>query len=384
MRSTVSRAKVFPLFFVAHDLRLTENKSIALPYIASVASLELDHITPQASLRKLASQTFADSFDDLERLLESFDNAGIDRRNLCVPVSYFDQHRNFRERNEDYRNIAIKLTSEAVEEALGKAGLSPGDVTDLIFVSSTGLSTPSIDAFVVNKLRMDAGIRRNPMWGLGCAGGVSGIALAFRIASGNPDAVIAVAATELCSLTFLKSDKSKSNLIATGLFSDGAACTIVCGDNVKVAEGRGLGISFTDSQSRFYYDTIDIMGWEVVDDGLKVIFSRDIPAVVSGIVTGDVRSFLAKNNTATDEIENFIVHPGGIKVINAYSNTLGLRENALEITGDVLRRYGNMSSATVMYVLDEFTRRGLRTGKCLMASLGPGFSSEMILMDKRI
>ncbi|MBX7043577.1 MAG: type III polyketide synthase [Ignavibacteria bacterium] len=354
-----------------------------MPYIASVISLELDHMTPQGALRKLARETFADCFDDLDRLLESFDNAGIEKRNLCVPVGYFEQHRNFRERNEDYSEIAIRLTSEAVEGALGRAGLSPNDATDLIFVSSTGLSTPSIDAFVVNKLRMNPGIRRNPMWGLGCAGGVSGIALAFRIASGNPDAVIAVAATELCSLTFLKSDKSKSNLIATGLFSDGAACTAVCGDNVKIPDDRNLGVSFIDSQSRFYYDTIDVMGWEITDDGLKVIFSRDIPTIVSEKVAGDVTGFLAKNNTSADEIRNFIVHPGGVKVISAYSGALGLRKDALEITGDVLRKYGNMSSATVMYVLDEFARRGVSPGKCLMASLGPGFSSEMILMEKR-
>jgi alkylresorcinol/alkylpyrone synthase len=352
-----------------------------LPVIKSVISISLEHKTPQENLKALADKTFQGSFTDLGRLLESFENSEIKERNLCVPVEYFEKESTFAERNDDYVKIARQLTARAVRECLESSGVQFSDVTDFIYVSSTGLSTPSIDALVINDLRLNPNIRRIPLWGLGCAGGVSGISLACRIAESDPNAVILVAAVELCSLTFIRSDKSKSNLIATGLFSDGVAVAMVCGDNSALRLRTTLNLAYRNAQSKLYYDSLDVMGWEILEEGFKVVFSRDIPSIVAEKVKHDVVSFTEANGLKLDEISNFIIHPGGVKVIDAYVRSLGITDQDMQHTRNVLRKYGNMSSATVLYVLNEFSRVGLKKGPSLMASLGPGFTSEMILLE---
>jgi alkylresorcinol/alkylpyrone synthase len=250
----------------------------------------------------------------------------------------------------------------------------------LIFVSTTGIATPSLDALLINKMKLNPNVNRTPIWGLGCAGGVSGVAKANTAAKANPDAVVLLVAVELCSLTFIGKDYSKSNFIATSLFSDGAACCLIAGDNVAKRVGGKQQPSIIASQSKLYYDTLDVMGWDVKDDGLKVIFSRDIPTIIKDIIKPDIESFLEKHDLNVNDVRNWIAHPGGAKVIAAYTEALNIDRGCFENTIDVLRRYGNMSSVTVLYVLKEFFDKGFENGYGVMMSLGPGFSSELVLL----
>jgi alkylresorcinol/alkylpyrone synthase len=217
-----------------------------------------------------------------------------------------------------------------------------------------------------------------PVFGLGCAGGVAGVSKACVLAKANPDAVVLLVAIELCSLTFLKHDYSKSNFIGSSLFSDGIAACIISGDNhVNHAQDN---FSFLASQSKLYYDSLDVMGWDFCDSGFKVLFSQDIPAIISKNIYEDITSFLTKQGLGLRDIKNFIFHPGGKKVLNAYEEALKVDGDFLKNTRGVMNDYGNMSSPTVLYVLERFFTGAYEEGYGLMVAMGPGFSSEMVLV----
>ena len=355
-----------------------------MPRVISVSTCEFPYKTKQSELKKFSKELFYKEFGDIDRLLESYDNAEILSRNLCVPIEYFKDKKSFREKNELYIKHTLDYSAGVIENCLSKSGIDKNSITDFIFISSTGLSTPSPDALLINRMKLNPYISRTPVWGLGCAGGVSGLSKAFVITKANPDAVVLLLTVELCSLTFLRNDLSKSNLIAAGLFSDGISAVIITGNNIRM-NNCSHEIEIINSQSRLYYDSEDVMGWDILDSGFKVIFSRDIPSIVGSKVTEDIESFLESNKLSLSEIKNFIVHPGGKKVIEAYINALKLNPDNLNNTKKVLRENGNMSSSTVFYVLNEFINNGFSDGYGLMMSLGPGFSSEMILLNmKRI
>lgn len=352
-----------------------------MPEIISVSKTDLPYKCPQSELRNFAGKTFSGNFSDIDRLLESFDNAQIDHRNLCVPVEYFFSQRSFKEKNDLFIELSLKYSIQALNNVLEKSDIDKSMITDLIFVSSTGISTPGIDAMIINEMKLNPEINRYPVWGLGCAGGVSGIAKANMIARANPEALVAVVSAELCSLTFIRNDISKSNFIATGLFSDGVAAVLIAGDEFKSDKQQEYNLKIIDSRSKLYYDSLDVMGWEIVDEGFKVVFSKDIPNIVYKNVKGDILNFLGRHNLSVEDIKNFITHPGGIKVINAYIDALELDPNLMENTKHILKQYGNMSGATVLYVLERFLENYIGEGKGLMMSLGPGFSSEMVLLE---
>lgn len=347
--------------------------------VISVSTCEFPHKTGQEELKKFSKELFGNEFPDIDRILESYDNAEISSRNLCVPVEFFQDKKSFREKNDLYIKYTLEYSSAVIEDCISKAGIDKNSITDFIFISSTGIATPSPDALLINKMKLNPFISRTPVWGLGCAGGVSGLAKAFVITRANPDAVVLLLTVELCSLTFIRNDLSKSNLIAAGLFSDGISSVIATGKNVRINNDK-YGIEILNSQSRLYYDSEDVMGWDIIDSGFKVIFSRDIPSIVGSKVRDDIESFLESNGLKLSDIENFIVHPGGKKVIDAYIKALNLNPEKLDNTRTVLKEYGNMSSSTVLYVLNEFIKKGFSDGYGLMMSLGPGFSSEMILL----
>ncbi|MBK9333979.1 MAG: type III polyketide synthase [Ignavibacteria bacterium] len=335
----------------------------------------------QSEMKKFAEGIFNGKVPDAERLMSVFENSEIDERNLCVPLEYFKESKSFAERNNDYLKFTVEFSVKAIKECLLKSGFSSDEITDIIFISSTGISTPSPDAFIINELKLNKNINRYPLWGLGCAGGVAGIAKAKVITESNPNALVVLVTSELCSLTFLNDDYSKSNLVATSLFSDGVAAVLIKGDGLNSPKGIDPKIEIKDAMSRIYYDSIDVMGWEVTDAGLKVIFSRDIPLIVEDKLRPDIEIFLKRNDLKTDDIKNYVTHPGGIKVIEAYIKSLDIDPSFLIIQKSVLRKYGNMSSATVIYVLEQFISSGFKDGFGLMTSLGPGFSSEMVLLN---
>jgi alkylresorcinol/alkylpyrone synthase len=219
-----------------------------------------------------------------------------------------------------------------------------------------------------------------PVWGLGCAGGVSGMAKANTLAKANPDAVVLLVAVELCSLTLIKNDYSKSNFIGSSLFSDGIVACIIKGDN---HQSKAKKLSYKAASSKLYYDSLEVMGWQFQEKGFKVVFSKDIPTFIHENILADITEFLAKHQLQLSDIKNFIFHPGGKKVLDAYTDALGVEGDFLKNTRETMNANGNMSSATVLYVLDKFISEGFDDGYGLMLAMGPGFSSEMILLDMK-
>jgi alkylresorcinol/alkylpyrone synthase len=351
-----------------------------MPSVAAVSKIDLPHRISQQEVRKQAHRMFSVNFPQTDRLIFAFDNTEIITRNFCKPLSYYTSPSTFEGRNAAYIETALEFSVEAIEECARKSGVHLQDITDIIFLSTSGLATPSMDALIINKLRLNPHINRMPIWGLGCAGGVSGMAKAMGVAKANPDAVVLLVAVELCSLTLIKSDYSKSNFIGSSLFSDGAAACIIKGDNHNK---NAKVVKYMASSSKLYYDSLDVMGWEFQDTGFKVLFSKDIPMFIAEHVNADVSDFLAKHHLKLSDIKNFIFHPGGKKVLDAYKEALAVEGDFLQKTRAVMNDNGNMSSVTVLYVLEKFMSEGFEDGYGLMLAMGPGFSSEMVLLDMK-
>jgi len=347
-----------------------------MPFIAATAKIDLPYKTDQLKVKKQALELFSKNFPEAKRLIFAFDNTEIKYRNFCKPLSYYEKPNTFEERNNEYIKIALDYSVQAAEDCIAKAGIVKEDITDILFVSTTGLATPSLDGMIINKMRLNPHVNRSPLWGLGCGGGVSGMAKANMVAKANPDAVVLLIAVELCSLTLIKSDYSKSNFIGSSLFSDGIAACIIKGDNHK----NNNEVIYVGSSSKLYYDSLEVMGWDFQDTGFKVLFSKDIPTFIKEHIKEDIDEFLSKHQLQMSDIKNFIFHPGGKKVLDAYQDTLGVEGDFLKTTREVMNNYGNMSSATVLYVLEKFMREGFEEGYGLMLSMGPGFSSEMVLL----
>ena len=306
-----------------------------------------------------------------------FKNSGIETRYFSQPVEWFSKSHDLAEKNEAYIKAATDLGEEASLELLARLSLKPHEIDYIIYVNTTGLATPSIDARLINRLRLRSNVRRTPIWGLGCAGGVAGLSHAYHHALGHPKERILVVAAELCGLTFMPDDFSKSNLVASALFGEGAAAVVICGDEV---ESEGLEI--VASRSRFFPDSLDVMGWNVVSHGLQVIFAQRIPDIVAAHAAQDFEEFLTDHELTLNDIGAFIFHPGGMKVIEAYRLALGLDNGQLDLASEILRDYGNMSSVTVLFVLERFLQRhkAVQNSFALISALGPGFCSESMLV----
>jgi len=348
-----------------------------MPFLSAVSKIDFPDKISQSKVKEYAGSFFAHSFPQVERMLPAFDNTEIKTRNFCKPLNYYETISGFEESNKEFVRCALEYSAKAIEECILSANINKNEITDIIFVSSTGLATPSLDALIINQLRLNENINRIPVFGLGCAGGVSGFAKANAFAKANPAAIVLLVAVELCSLTFLRNDYSKSNFIASSLFSDGIAACIIKGDIYINDESN---VHFIGAQSKLYYDSLDVMGWDFLDSGFKVIFSQDIPTIINKNIYNDVNIFLEKYGLVLSDIKNFIFHPGGKKVLSAYANALKVQGDFLKNTREVMNENGNMSSVTVLYVLEKFMREGFENGYGLMMALGPGFSSEMLLL----
>ncbi|HEX3034243.1 MAG TPA: 3-oxoacyl-[acyl-carrier-protein] synthase III C-terminal domain-containing protein [Thermodesulfobacteriota bacterium] len=363
--------------------------------VISVGIADIPYKAHQSEAKDFIYQMFSRAREDMGRLINVFDNSAIESRHFTQPKEWFGKPHSFVERNKLYLNNALTLSLSAANHCIEKTNAELSDFDHIIFVSSTGIATPTIDALLINKLKLDTHLRRTPIWGLGCVGGAVGLSRAFEYTRAFPKSAVLVIALEICSLAFLKDDYSKSNIIATALFSDGAAAVLVAGREHKLfrstaeplssnrneINGNSLGINFIDSLSTTYYDSLDIMGWEIVDAGFKAIFSKDIPMIVRKYVRENIEELLDRHNLKLGDLKHFVIHPGGLKVIEAYEESLGLANGTFGYSRKVLREHGNMSSPTVLYVLKEFLDEGkYRYGDYgLISALGPGFSSELIL-----
>jgi alkylresorcinol/alkylpyrone synthase len=360
-----------------HYIVYSLSTKLIMPYIASVSKVDLPCRTDQQAVKEQARIAFTSRSPHMERLMDVFDNTQIVTRNFCKPLGYYMAPSTFEDRNNQYLETTLKYSVEAIKECTERANISKEDITDIVFISTTGLATPSMDALIINRMRLDPHINRMPIFGLGCAGGVSGMAKANAIAIANPNAIVLLVAVELCSLTVLRDDYSTSNFVGSSLFSDGIAASLVMGDN-HIGDKR---VRYKSSSSKLYYDSLEVMGWDFTNNGFKVLFSKDIPTFINQNVRSDIDGFLSKQGLKLDDIKNFIFHPGGKKVLEAYTDALDVEGDFLQNSRVVMNNYGNMSSVTVLYVLERFMNEGFEGGYGLMMAMGPGFSSEMVLLE---
>src|SRR3954471_4058218 len=358
-----------------------------MPAIISVSEVIPPYQVNQDKASAFARELFADSFKDIERLLKAFQNGQIEKRHFVQGLEWFKESHTFEEKNNAYIESAVTLGREAIIKCLHndsflKEEISFEEIDAIFFISTTGLSTPSIDARIINLLPFNAHIKRIPIWGLGCAGGAAGLSRAFEYCSAFPKSKVLVLSIELCSLTFQKNDLSKSNLIGTSLFADGIACVLIAGDEVESSQ-ISLSASLPKimaTQSTTMRNSLDVMGWEVKDEGLYVVFSKDIPAIVEQWLKPNVSHFLQDHQLTIEQMNHFIAHPGGKKVLDAYVESLQIPTSMNETSLDILRNYGNMSSVTVFIVLKQFLQKGSPGEWGLCTALGPGFSSELLLL----
>lgn len=352
--------------------------NVAYTKLVGVQSNPPPYRISQAEAQQFAEDFFGSKVKGLARLLGSFMNAEIDSRHLCVPLDWFAEPKTFQQKNDSYIEQSVELSAEAISKLLQRFDLQPTDIDYLFFVSSTGLATPSIDARLIGKLGFRPDTKRLPIWGLGCGGGALGIAHVNDVLRGAPESTAILVNVELCSLTFQFSDYTKSNLIATALFSDGVTATLFSG-----ADSDLPGCSILAGGTTLWPDSLDVMGWNLQNDGMQVVFSQSIPAIVRDKMSDCLSQFLADEGLALDDIAHLLIHPGGRKVLEAYSEALDRPEESFALSREIIREYGNCSSATVMMVIERFLeRRRYQDGElALVTALGPGFSSGNVLLQ---
>lgn len=359
-----------------------------MAYILSIGKSEPPYEIAQTQVKGLVESLFPLSERDKQRLLPVFDNSMIEKRQFIVDEEWFKQPHGMRERNEIYIQEAYRHSLHAIDECLGNElflteAVSFEEIDMICFVSTTGLATPSMEARVMNARSFREDVKRVPIFGLGCAGGVSGLARAYDWVKAYPEKNVLVINVELCSLTFQKTDSKKSNFVGTALFGDGISAVLVAGSKSKLLEKKKRTVPVMDgTSSKTKKDSIDIMGWEITDTGFEVIFNKSIPHLVKDFWKTHVQNFLSERGMQQEELPFFVAHPGGKKVLEAYQEVLQLDQEAFRESYHVLSRHGNMSSVTVCYVLYEYMKSFPEAGtKSLMAALGPGFSSELISLE---
>ena len=347
--------------------------------ILSAASALPPNYYPQQVLLDAFKAHWGERLGRLDILDRLHSATRVDGRYLALPIEAYLDMKRWGEFNNVWIRVAQELGEKALSCALQKAGLTPKDVNALYFVSVTGIASPSIDALLVNRMGLNPHVKRNPIFGLGCVAGAAGIGRASDFVKAYPDQVAALVSVELCSLTLQQDDVTVANLISAGLFGDGAAAVIVAGKE-KAASRSGPEILAT--RSVFYQNTERVMGWDISEKGFNIVLSREVPDVVRDNLGPDVDSFLADQGLKRSDLKSWVLHTGGPRVLEATQESLGLPEEALSASWDCLARTGNLSSASVLFVLEEVmnNRRPAPGTLGLLAAMGPGFCSELVLL----
>jgi alkylresorcinol/alkylpyrone synthase len=344
--------------------------------ILCVATAVPPYVLDQADVARRISAVLGPKSREILHMLPMFGNTGIQRRYSCVPIEWYEEHHAWPQRNRIYLESAVDLLASATHAALERAGRRADEIAAIVSVSTTGIATPSLDALVMERLGLRRTIRRLPIFGLGCAGGAIGLARAATMAAARPGDLVLYLVVELCALCFRRDDFTKSNIVATALFGDGAAAALLTCDGE-------YGARVVDGGEYTWPSSLDVMGWELMDDGLRAIFSRDIPALVTSEMHAIAVEFLAERGLALGDIDRFVCHPGGAKVLDALETAFGLRNGALTESREVLREYGNMSAATVLFVLERTLRDGgMPWKRALVSALGPGFTAAFTLLER--
>jgi alkylresorcinol/alkylpyrone synthase len=350
------------------------------PAVQSVSRTLPDHYCPQDELIEFFKKTWATKFFNLDRLEDLQRKVCVSGRYLAVPLASLEELDTFKKRNDAYITCAVDLGERAIRAALAQAGLSPRDVDHIFFVTVTGLATPSIDARLVNRLGLRPDVKRTPIWGLGCLAGAAGLARAADYLRAFPNEVAVLLSVELCVLTHQKQDLSIANVIASGLFGDGASAAVLVG----AGRAREDSLRVLTSRSSFYPDSENVMGWDIGDTGFTVVLSPEVPDMVTKYFRADVDGFLSSRQLERSDITHWVLHTGGPKVLTAFETTLNLPGGALSRTWTSLQQYGNLSSASVLFVLSELLESGdAAPGDYgVLAAMGPGFCAELVLLQR--
>jgi alkylresorcinol/alkylpyrone synthase len=341
--------------------------------LLSLATAVPPHVVEQSEAKDHAREAWGGNKGLFDRLAGVFDNAGIARRHIVAPQDWYMQGHGWHERNAVYLEASEQLFVEAATAAIEKAGLTPRQIDGVVTVSTTGIATPSLEARAFTKVGFRESVRRVPVFGLGCAGGVNGLAIASRMAAADPGSHWLFVCVETCSISIRLDSDDPAAIVATALFGDGAAAAVVTSGEHSLARIMG-------SAEKLWPDTLRIMGWDVEDPGLKVVFDRAIPPFVEEQLAEAVDEMCAEMGVAREDIDRFCCHPGGVKVIDAIETALDLNQGDLNLEREVLRDYGNMSAPTVMFVLDRLIERGL-PNKVMMTAFGPGFTCAGMLLE---
>ena len=350
-----------------------------MPPTTTLVSLETavpEHVIPQQEAAALAARLFGHRTPDYGRLAGIFDATGIDTRQSVRPLDWFAQPRGWEERAEAYLDGAGRLFDAVARKAIAAAALAPRDIDTIVTVSSTGIATPTLDARAARRLGIRPDVRRVPVFGLGCAGGASGLGLAARLAAAEPGRNVLLVVLELCTLAFRLDKPTKANIVATALFGDGAAACVV-----RAGPQPGGLARIEASGEHLWPDTIDIMGWAVDPHGLDVIFSRSIPSFAQARIGTAVEAILNRAGLRACDIDRFVCHPGGAKVVAALERGLALEDGTLDLERKVLGRHGNMSAPTVLFVLERLLAQGC-PDRVLLSAMGPGFSLSAVSLRR--
>jgi alkylresorcinol/alkylpyrone synthase len=340
----------------------------------SIASAVPPHCIEQRDVAAAAHSGFAARFPHYARLARVFETSGIQRRYAVRPLDWYFEPLGWPERSKAYIDGGGALFIDAATRALDAAGLTAADVDAVVTISSTGVATPSLDAYVAGRMGFRSDIERVPVFGLGCAGGVSGLSIAERMAQARPGSVVLLVAIELCSLAFRLDKLTKANIVATALFGDGAAaCVLRAGES---------GIAAVEmSGQHLWPDTLNIMGWDIDPQGFGVIFDRDIPPFAEANMASAVTGILGRAGLTLADIDRFSFHPGGTKVVNALEQAFSLGQGSLTHERAILAEYGNMSAPTALFVLERVIRDGLAP-RTLLTAMGPGFTATCVSLQK--
>ena len=345
--------------------------------IASVASAMPQWYYSQQKIFETLCQHWKDKLDKPDVLERLHQRVSVERRHLAYPIDEYATIATWGDANNRWIKAAVDLGERAITGALGRAGRKKEEIGAIIIVSVTGISAPSLDAKLSNVMDLPLDMRRTPIFGLGCVAGAAGIGQAADYVRAYPDRIAVLLSVELCSLTWQRMDLSVANMIASGLFADGSAAVVVAGDRVE-----SKGPEIIGHKSSFYRDTEHLMGWDISEEGFQIVLSPEVPDAIHKHFPHDVDSFLAEYGMKRADIGTWIMHTGGPKVLDASAEALGLPREAFAPSWDSLRNNGNMSSTSVLLVLEDYmlNRRPAAGTYSILAAMGPGFCSELVLL----
>lgn len=355
--------------------RHTSMAMTQLPRLLSVATALPPHRLDQNDTLAAARAVFGPRMRDFDRLAPVFANTGIETRHAVMPMGWYTEPRGWPERTAAFREGALTLLEEAAGKALAQAGVKPVDVDAIVCASTTGIATPSLEALLLERMGFRPDTIRLPLFGLGCAGGVLGLARAGQLAQAMAGRTVLFLVVELCTLACRTGEATPTNVVASALFADGAAAVVV-----RAGDDAADGPRLLASAEHTWPGTRDVMGWRVEDDGFGVIFSQDIPNLIRDRLGPVVERFLDGQGMDRGDLAGLVCHPGGAKVLHALEEVFAPVSDGLDDAWAVLRACGNMSAASVMFVLERRMAAGA-TGPHLMSALGPGFTAGLALVD---